>query len=115
MKFTGVENAHTESAIPQSRRLHAFVHEPELPVTGEKVFEPNTCDLMASGASQQGKERIAHSSGQFDVNRVDLKGFASQEHVERASTPLVRLEERYVRKHVGSFVAFRQNDLSIGP
>ena len=35
--------------------------------------------------------------------------------LERAPPALVRLEERDVRKHLGGFVVFGQNDLSVGP
>jgi hypothetical protein len=81
----------------------------------EKVFKPNACDLVTSGTKEQREERLAHSSGKFDVSGIDLESFAAQEGVERAPTPLVRLEERDVAQHFGRFVAVRQNDLSIRP
>jgi hypothetical protein len=52
MKFARVENAHAKSAFHRSGALHAFVHQPKLPIAVEKVFEPNTGDLVASGATE---------------------------------------------------------------
>ncbi len=73
----------------------------------EKVFKPNACDLMTSGTTEQGEERLAHPLGLFNVGGVELKRFAAQKYIECAPTPLVWLEERYVRKHLGCFVVVR--------
>jgi hypothetical protein len=107
MKVAGVENPHAKSAVRRSRALHAFVHEPNLPIAVEKVFKPNPCDLMASVTPEQGEERLAHPLGQFKVGGGELKRFAADKSIESAPTALVRLEERYVRKHLGRFVALR--------
>jgi hypothetical protein len=61
MKVAGIENAHAKSAVRRSGALHAFVHEPKLPIAVEKVFQPNACGLMASGTPEQGEERWASS------------------------------------------------------
>jgi hypothetical protein len=72
MKLASVENAHAESDIFRSGRLHALVHEPEPPIAGQKVFEPNTGDLVARAESKQGKERVAHPLGQCEVGRIEF-------------------------------------------
>jgi hypothetical protein len=42
------------------------------------------------------------------VSGVELKRFAAEKDIECAWAPLVWLEERYVRKHLGCFVVLRQ-------
>ena len=42
------------------------------------------------------------------VSGVELKRFAAEKDIECAPTPLVCLEERYVRKHLGRLVVLRQ-------
>ena len=115
MKLASVENAHAESDILRSGRLHALVHEPEPPIADQKVFEPNTGDLVARAELKQGKERVARSSGQFEIASLELKRLAAEECIESSPPALVRLEERDVRKHLGGFVVFGQNDLSVFP
>jgi hypothetical protein len=114
MKFARLENAHTKSAVHRSGGLYAFVHEPKPPIPGKKIYEPNTCGLMATGKTEQGKERVAHPLGQSEVTGIELTRFVAEECIEGAPTPLFRLEKSNVRKHLGCFVAFGQNDLSVG-
>jgi hypothetical protein len=90
MKLASVENAHAESDIFRSGRLHALVHEPEPPIAGQKVFEPNTGDLAARAESKQGKERVARSSGQFEIASLELKRLAAEECIECSPPALVR-------------------------
>jgi hypothetical protein len=102
MKLARVENAHAKSAFRRSGALHAFIHEPKLPIAIEKVFKPNTCNLMRSGTTEQGEECLAHPVGQFKISGVELKRLAAEKYIECAPTPLVWLEERYVRKRPSS-------------
>ena len=62
---------------------------------------------MASGATDQGKERVAHPLGQCEASGIELTRFAAEEDIEGAPAPLVWLEERYVRKHLGCCVVLR--------
>ena len=42
---------------------------------------------MASGATEQGKERVAHPLGQCEASGIELTRFAAEEDIEGAPAP----------------------------